>query len=330
LHSIDTLVTTAICAALWFHPLVYVIRRELRLVHEFEADAVVARKCNRRQYQQTLLSQQLNTSASVFATSFTQSPLKLRFAMMNSSFRQNMLWRLAAATFALMLVVAACTKDEISDEEVSQLIESQMDGDLLSAADASDVEGMTLTSIDTIITFDPDSYKESVTYVKHYEEPGTNRSKSIVIAPDEIERGTKANATSIGNELFRSKPVYKVVDEMPKFTECVDTELSIEGSDCATKALLEYVYKEIKYPEAARTAGIEGVAVVSFIVGTDGEVMEQRIERNPADGKHEEAARQIREELLRITADMPAWVPGQQNGEAVQVRFNLPIRFALQ
>ena len=34
-------------------------------------------------------------------------------------------------------------------------------------------------------------------------------------------------------------------------------------------------------------------------------------------------------EALRVVAAMPNWIPGKQRGKAVNVQFNLPIRFNL-
>ncbi|PJB55597.1 MAG: energy transducer TonB, partial [Bacteroidetes bacterium CG_4_9_14_3_um_filter_41_19] len=35
------------------------------------------------------------------------------------------------------------------------------------------------------------------------------------------------------------------------------------------------------------------------------------------------------EEAVRVVSSMPKWKPGIQNGEAVRVSYNIPIKFAL-
>jgi protein TonB len=36
------------------------------------------------------------------------------------------------------------------------------------------------------------------------------------------------------------------------------------------------------------------------------------------------------EEALRVVKGMPKWIPGTQNGKAVRVQFNMPVKFKLE
>jgi len=335
-HVLDNVLASIVVVLAWFHPLAYVIRKELRLVHEFQADAHTLSNIDARSYREVLLRQQLGAPNLSLVASFAQSPLKTRFSMMTSSFRQNQFWRLGFALLCMLLVVAACTKEEIDETEVADLIADQMEGDLLSAADAADIEGMTLTSTDTVVNYDPVTSMETVVVIGHYEDKATNRSKSIRreltgSALSNYDRPPPPPPSNKATEMFRSQVVYKVVDQMPMFPGC-DNSLGYteELKNCSMKKMLEFIYTNIKYPASARAAGIEGTAVVNFIVGTDGEVLDQKVVRNPAEGKDAQAEIDIKEQLLKITADMPAWIPGKQQGKDVQVRFNLPVKFKLQ
>jgi len=87
--------------------------------------------------------------------------------------------------------------------------------------------------------------------------------------------------------------------------------------------LLMYLSKHIRYPEAARMAGISSqVAVVSFVVNTDGSITDIAVLKDPGAG--------CGNEVLRVVSGMPRWVPGESNGHAVRVRFYLPVRFELR
>ena len=331
-HTIDNVLASLIVVLAWFHPLAYVLRRELRLVHEFQADAHTLTNIDARSYREVLLRQQLGAPKLKLVASFAQSPLKTRFAMMTNKFNQSQFWRLGTALVCLMLVVAACTKEEIDEQEISDLLTEQIQDKLMSAVDAADVEGMELTSIDTVTTFDPDTYKETVDVIYNYEDKASNKSKSTV---KRLSAGTLSNTGSIkdetlGTEMFRNQTVYKLVEQMPMFPGCDDSAgYTDELQQCSMRKMLEFIYGNIKYPASARDAGIEGTSVVSFIVGTDGEILEQRVVRNPAEDIDEQAAKDIEAELLKITSEMPAWIPGKQDGKDVQVRFNLPVKFKL-
>jgi len=78
---------------------------------------------------------------------------------------------------------------------------------------------------------------------------------------------------------------------------------------------------EIRYPEKAKDIGVEGTVYVSFIINTDGSIVDAKIERGIGFGCDEEA--------LRAVGDMPNWIPGKQNGKAVRVKQTIPIKFEL-
>lgn len=80
------------------------------------------------------------------------------------------------------------------------------------------------------------------------------------------------------------------------------------------------IHKNLRYPETARSSGIEGVVVVGFIVDRNGESRDFNILRGIGGGADEAAIDAIK------AVD---WEPGQQNGRNVDVRFQVPIRFQL-
>ena len=320
-HSVDVVLVNLACAVAWFHPLAYALRRELRLVHEYQADARTLTAVGLDDYRRTILAQSLAADASVFAASFTRSPLRQRFAMMARTFRQNQFWRLATAALLLAAAAVACTKDGVDEADLTVVADANdgVYGRELAAA-AADVTGMTLKSVDTVVVFDPQTNFEEVTVVRNYE-GADGRTKSIT----QRVAGTQDLPTA--SEMLRNLPVYKSVDEMPRFPGPACPE---DDADCFRKALLNYVYGNIRYPEAARTAGVEGVSVVSFVVGTDGELLAPEVLRLPEADGTPDAAQAIGKELLRVVSEMPAWEPGVHDGQPVQVRFNLPVRFALE
>ena len=120
--------------------------------------------------------------------------------------------------------------------------------------------------------------------------------------------------------------IYRVVQKMPLFPGCdkID-EYSETLRNCANQKMLEFIYQNIKYPKAARKAGIEGVAVVGFLVEKDGTISDAEILRNPGEGTGEEALR-----VVNLMAEQHIkWIPGRQDGKAVNVNFNLPVKFKL-
>ncbi len=119
------------------------------------------------------------------------------------------------------------------------------------------------------------------------------------------------------------KDIFEFAEQMPRFAGCE----AIGGTDkeiqaCADKKLLQYIYSNVKYPSIARENGIQGVAVVSFIVEKDGSISKLEILKDPGGG--------CGKEVTRIVKGMPDWIAGEQRGRKVRVNFKLPVKFSLE
>jgi len=80
------------------------------------------------------------------------------------------------------------------------------------------------------------------------------------------------------------------------------------------------IQSQIRYPEMARVAGIQGRVFVQFIVNERGEVENPVVVRGIGGGCDEEALRVVRDAKFR---------PGLQRGRPVRVQYSLPIVFVL-
>lgn len=120
--------------------------------------------------------------------------------------------------------------------------------------------------------------------------------------------------------------IFKVVEEMPRFPGCENETTAEARKACADKKMLEFIYKNIKYPAIARENGVEGTAVITFVVEKDGTVSDARVVRD--------IGAQCGQEALRVVNLMNSqsikWTPGKQRGRPVRVQFNLPVRFKLE
>ena len=82
-HSIDVLITDLITAAQWFNPAIWMLRIDLRAVHEYEADDTVLRAgTDLRSYQYLLISKAAAMNGYTIANNFNHSILKNRIFMM--------------------------------------------------------------------------------------------------------------------------------------------------------------------------------------------------------------------------------------------------------
>jgi protein TonB len=110
---------------------------------------------------------------------------------------------------------------------------------------------------------------------------------------------------------------------MPRFPGCENLEGTNEEKKlCADKKMLNYLYKNIRYPNKARKQEIEGTAIVRFVIEKDGTIEDIKVLRG--------LSKEISAVCKNLVEKMPKWTPGYKNGKPVRVQFNLPIKFRLK
>lgn len=82
-HSWDLLLVDLISAIQWFNPAIWMLRSDIRDIHEYEADeAVLLKGVNVKHYQYLLVSKAMADSGFSITNQFNHSNLKLRINMM--------------------------------------------------------------------------------------------------------------------------------------------------------------------------------------------------------------------------------------------------------
>ncbi|MCH5335107.1 MAG: TonB family protein [Alistipes sp.] len=114
-HSLDIIVTDLSAVMQWFNPAMWLLRAELRAIHEYEADAAVLRGgTDARQYQMLLIKKAAGERWYSVANSLNHSKLKNRITMMLR--KKSSRWATARALFVLPLAgvaAAAFARTEI-------------------------------------------------------------------------------------------------------------------------------------------------------------------------------------------------------------------------
>jgi hypothetical protein len=82
-HSIDLILTYVLQSIFWFHPFIYWFRKQLQLVHEYQADELQHNTAN--EYGRFLIMQVLSQTAPRISHSFFHSPIKNRIMMLSKS-----------------------------------------------------------------------------------------------------------------------------------------------------------------------------------------------------------------------------------------------------
>lgn len=113
----------------------------------------------------------------------------------------------------------------------------------------------------------------------------------------------------IVQEEKKEEQIFDIVEQAPSFP----------GGEAA---MYKWLGDNINYPVVAQENNIQGRVVCQFVVGRNGEIEDVRVVRGVDNSLDREA--------IRVIKSMPKWIPGRQGGNAVKVRYTLPVQFKLQ
>lgn len=120
-HSIDVLLFDLMSVFQWFNPAAWLFKRELRAVHEYEADDAVLREgANIKEYQYSLIRKAVSASGYSITNSFNHSILKNRITMMSKSNATAMKWPGVAYILPLVCGTLALNARTVTDCKVSE------------------------------------------------------------------------------------------------------------------------------------------------------------------------------------------------------------------
>ncbi|MCL3779544.1 M56 family metallopeptidase [Prolixibacteraceae bacterium JC049] len=85
-HTFDLMVSELFCVMHFFNPMVWMMRRDLKLIHEYQADqAVLNQGIDAQKYQLLVLEKAVGKRRFAMASQFTQKPILKRLNMMKNS-----------------------------------------------------------------------------------------------------------------------------------------------------------------------------------------------------------------------------------------------------
>ncbi len=126
LHTVDVILTDILTALQWFNPAIWMLRIDLRAIHEYQADlAVLSKGINARQYQYLLIRKATGNSGYSAASSFSHSTLKKRITMMSKSKSSDK--KTYKALFILPIIALAFAMNARTVTNVTYLPENNMD-----------------------------------------------------------------------------------------------------------------------------------------------------------------------------------------------------------
>lgn len=259
-HSVDVLLCDLLIIFQWYNPAAWLIKTELKNLHEFEADsAVLAGGVNAAEYQMLLIRKAVGDKLFAMANNLNQSSLKKRITMMlkKKSNPWSRVRTLLALPVAAVAVVAFATPKA---ESLSNEIKSEGDALVNSVVSTVKATPANATAVGkTAITLSKDTLASG------------GRTKSAV--SDELLVVGFSNGGKDDN-------VYDITEEPPSFP----------GGQAAMKT---YLARNIKYPPTAMKNKIEGRVILQFVVRADGSISDTHVMRGISPELDAEAVRVI-------------------------------------
>lgn len=131
-----------------------------------------------------------------------------------------------------------------------------------------------------------------------------------------LEKLSSADASGLletPEEMLKKNPnaaiPFSVVENKPTFNDSDANEFS------------KWVSEQVKYPQDAIDADIQGKVVLQFTVNKEGQVEDVKVLHGVSESLDAEA--------VRVVSSSPKWEPGSQNGTPVNVKYTFPVLFRL-
>ena len=136
----------------------------------------------------------------------------------------------------------------------------------------------------------------------------------------EIEEGDDGMEVDYGESESRLKAIY---DKMPMEPESPDNympevQAKFPGGETA---LLQFISRNLKYPEIAKEQKLQGIVVLRFKVNVDGLVSDIKIEKS--------LSRECDQAAAAVVRKLPRFIPAKKDGRPVAVWLHLPFRFRI-
>ena len=339
-HSWDILFSEVMMILQWFNPFIYLYKKELQSLHEYQADRdVVATGVDKKNYMMLILQQCTAVDFSGMSNKFILILTKKRIKMITRNEKAKGLWWRLLATLPVLAVLLIANTKVAAQEQQSDKQNITIE---IGQFEIYDDNGLPMNLSDTTLYNEDGSYMRFETTEAPDPISGEMRNRVSVVcynADGTLNENFQFHLTGMEThgdttlytvdpftisaddfqlkilttdnnpvQVLENDSIYNIVEQMPRFP----------GGD---QAMFDFIGKNVKYPQEAKEKEIQGRVFVQFVVEKDGSVSNVEVIRGIGGGCNEEA--------VRVVKAMPKWEPGKQKGEPVRVHFILPFVFKM-
>ncbi len=351
-HWIDLAVARVVAVVAWFNPVSWLMADELRMVHEYQADAAVIRSgADARAYQMLLIKKAVGRSFPAIANSLNHSNLKKRITMMiKSKSAKGRRWRSLAMAPAVVAVLALTNLPGVASVFAEVGSASLSDGKGTQNLAEREIKRVPMDSIRNLpseavermkIIYGEGSIKKVVAFPSDYGKPimeatltmsGSDSSYVYHGRPAVFIDGKKSSQDGMSKlEPSRIKSIKVDKSDKSYPNGAIYVELKKDGEKAADRTLAQFkggesemyawVIEHIRVPKV-KDAPEKALVVVQFDIDETGKVGNAEILRGSIDEYNAEA--------LRVVGEMPDFIPASENGKPIASRYALPVHFNLK
>ena len=241
-HSWDLILVDTLTALQWFNPAIWMLRSDLRAIHEYEADGeVLSKGINARQYQYLLITKAGGIGGYSLANGITHSALKNRITMMtNKTSKGSHLLKLLAL-LPIVGVTLALNAETVTD-----------------------------------YVYNNDEPQKQVPVKKGKQNAAIkNNGKTILQVVEAQDQKTEAEAPKSEQKQYEATVTYEIKEDSPQ--DVFDVVEKMPEFPGGVQELLGFLSKTIKYPAEAEKAGTQGRVIATFVVRKDGSISDAHV-----------------------------------------------------
>ena len=325
-HSIDVLLVDILAAFQWFNPAIWMLRSDLKEIHEYEADDAVLRAgADLKDYQYLLIRKAVGKSGYSVANSFNHSILKNRITMMSKSRSPH-----ARGLRALYVLPLICLGLVLQAQTV--IVPQEHDKDNKNPQIIVRADAYATKPLYILLQL---GQEEKALTDEEFSQIESNKIKSIEILKDQasIEKysekyGVDANNGIVVITMKMAQDLNDVVvvrydepkDELvPFYLVAPDTYAKFQGGEA--NEFSKWLSHQLRAP-SVKVCKHTGTVRAGFVVASDGSVQDVEI--------LESVCEELDALVVATIAKSPKWEPATSKGKAVAQYLNIPVEFVLR
>ncbi len=331
-HTFDLLYFELLKIVLWFNPMVYLYQKRITLLHEYISDAEVVKETDKSQYFSKLLAETFNVENICFINQFFKhSLIKKRIIMITKEKSQKMKqlkYLLIVPLLLGMMVYVSCSDDfQTNFEQVENALK---EGNIPSEGKYFRAENGFIMFMGThlagqVVPFEKYTEKEREVFNKFKNIENQKIEMSLVIdTHGDRVYFMKTNRFDIADDkivIADGSVPFAIIENAPVFPDCEGTQEELKT--CLQDKITSHVSANFN-SGLAKVLGLEpGVKKIFVMFKIDKE-------GNIADVQAKAPHLKLEEEAIRVINSLPKMIPGKQKGEAVGVKYSLPIAFKIE